>query len=263
MKNRFIPYFGNKRKEFDNIDKQLPHSFDVFVDVFGGSGSVSINVKDKYNCNVFYNDTNQKLIRLINIFRNADDNLIKNIEEFNYNLIYKHKNIEEGKKYLDNLYNSLKHDDMKFIMKCFFSKLQLYLIQNIKIWQLPFNKKGFYNSPSKIYFDDYINTYSKIDEITNKDYKEVLEKYKNDENTVLYLDPPYLTKKITYGSSFNQKDIDYIIDFMKNCNCKILINPNFDEYYNNKIDDRIFLKEVYNKKYESRNKDNHCIITNY
>lgn len=266
MTNRFINYFGNKRKEVDYIIKHLPPSFNTFVDVFGGSGSVGISVKDYNGCNIVYNDVNEKPIRLIDIFKN--NRLQDEVIEFNKKLIYYHDTHDEGEMFLDNLYNSLS-EDMKFVMKCFFTSRSMYLIDGTTMWNIR-NYRRKNNGTNTLYeirlrkinYDEYCKTYSKIEKVYSKDYKEILEMYKNDNKAVLYLDPPYIKKrKVSYNKDgFNVDDINYMINYMKTCKCKVMLNPDHDDRYLNK---GLNLKEVYDKKYGSNNKAQHCIITNY
>ena len=45
MNDRYIAYYGNKKKEINLILKYLPFSH-TFIDVFGGSGVVGISYKN-------------------------------------------------------------------------------------------------------------------------------------------------------------------------------------------------------------------------
>eukprot|EP00121_Abeoforma_whisleri_P005848 Awhi_evm1s5304 len=251
-KNRFIPYYGNKRKEINYITKHLPEKFKVFVDVFGGSGSVGISVKDVCMCDIVYNDFNDKLMRLLKIFKS--DDLESEIKDFNNKLIYNHNTQEDCIKHLDNVYDSLDNDELKFLMKCLFSIMSLYLTTNTELWGVRCDKRLKKTSHtinvSRIHYEKYHYTYFKLDEIHNKEYKEILEMYKDNKDAVLYLDPPYIKKrKIRYnGDDFNLDSIDYIKKYMKECKCKVMINPDYDERY---LDEEFNLKEVYDKTYDT------------
>ena len=64
--------------------------------------------------------------------------------------------------------------------------------------------------------------------ITNTDYKSVLEHYKADPSSFVFLDPPYLfSNNATYFSQNEDTDmtdiIVYIHEYLKNCKCKVML----------------------------------------
>lgn len=74
-------YTGAKHKLFSQILPLFPMSeINTFVDLFGGSAEVSLNVRAN---NVIYNDKSEALV---NILKNLDDNFVSEIE----NLINKY-----------------------------------------------------------------------------------------------------------------------------------------------------------------------------
>ena len=97
--------------------------------------------------------------------------------------------------------------------------------------------------------------------ITNEDYLHIIDIYKDNENSFLYLDPPYLD---SYNSGYgtyqnkshdeNLKIIDNtemffkILDILKNGKCKILFSINDCALTNYLYKD--YIKETYNHKYQ-------------
>eukprot|EP00121_Abeoforma_whisleri_P001751 Awhi_evm1s1562 len=130
-KNTFIPYGGNKRKEIDTINKYLPEKFNTFVDVFGGSGSVGISVKEVRNCTVVYNDYNKELFNVIKMLRSGGLN--DEIREFNEKLIFFHPTKNGLKKHLDDLLNN-SSTHMKTVIKSLFMFRSLYLTDGVTMW---------------------------------------------------------------------------------------------------------------------------------
>ena len=81
---KFIPYFGNKRKEIHHIIPYLPDNIATVVDVFGGSGCVGISIKEHYpESQLVYNDNNNKVIKLIKLLKSYKNILSKDDMEFN------------------------------------------------------------------------------------------------------------------------------------------------------------------------------------
>ena len=268
--NKFVPYYGNKTTETPVIFKYV-NDTKTFVDVFGGSGSVGVCYKElNPKTKVIYNDNNERVYRLINIFRNRL--VYDEIEKWNdYGKIRKKQfdTEEECKEDFYNLFNSIESDDMKLVVMCLYSTYCSYVLSDDKRQFIVHykNLKGKWGVERRvIHHDNYYETYNKLEEICNLDYKSILKKYKNNKSATLYLDPPYLPKKVSYGNGFNDKDLDYIIEYMKDCKCKVILNPNYNDYYKNKIEtnNHLVLKEIYDKQYRARgkNKDKHCIISN-
>ena len=75
-----IFYMGNK---YDLLNELLPRfpkkeQVDTFIDLFGGSGTVSMNVPYK---NIIYNELNQNIVNLLSMIKNTtDEELISHIE---------------------------------------------------------------------------------------------------------------------------------------------------------------------------------------
>jgi site-specific DNA-adenine methylase len=98
--------------------------------------------------------------------------------------------------------------------------------------------------------------------ITNEDYLCILNKYKDNENAFLYLDPPYMDSfNAKYSTYKNKKSYDndlkiidntemYIklLDILKNGKCKILFSINDCALTNYLYKD--FIKESYNHIYK-------------
>jgi site-specific DNA-adenine methylase len=108
--------------------------------------------------------------------------------------------------------------------------------------------------------------------------------YKDNENGFIYIDPPYLDSYNASYNSYSNKQIDdennvidntniYIdlLEYLKNCKCKILFSIN--ENAITKYIYKDYIKKVYNRQYEStqinknkeksKNKQDVLIICNF
>ncbi len=106
--------------------------------------------------------------------------------------------------------------------------------------------------------------------ITNCDFRNILENYKNNEKALIYIDPPYFNSSNSlYGDNYspkNSNNIDNtdmyidIIDFMDNSKCYfiMIINENSIMKYIFKK----YLYKSYDKTYYKGRKVRHMIITN-
>mgnify|MGYP002711797529 CR=1 FL=1 len=62
--NSFIPWVGGKGKLLWIISKMAPERYSRFIDVFGGSGTVTMNHPTRHGCMEVYNDFNGNLTNL-------------------------------------------------------------------------------------------------------------------------------------------------------------------------------------------------------
>ncbi|MEG2335792.1 DNA adenine methylase, partial [Chryseobacterium sp.] len=63
-----LNYIGSKAKIINDIKENLPQSFDLFIDAFGGGFNVGINIDG----NVIYNDYNRFVAELVKSFKTED-----------------------------------------------------------------------------------------------------------------------------------------------------------------------------------------------
>ncbi len=191
-----LNYIGSKFKVVPFIKKNMPDA-DNFADVFGGGFNVGINAGSEH---LYYNDINFIVKDLIESFRNYDTyNYITYVKKF----IEKH-GLEKGNKesylaareYYNTLPESKKDKRMLFA-------IILYSFQQ----QIRFNSNfGFNNTAGIRWFNDCILakliSFSRVIKTKNitfcsVDYVHIREQIPIDENSFLYLDPPY---KLTTGS---------------------------------------------------------------
>lgn len=269
-KNKITPpvsYLGGKRREIQKIKDQQPTAFNKFVDVFGGGGSVILwYIQDNPNLKAHYNDINKEITELYGMLKDGSkvskvleefEKIDLNDEEFYYKVANGEVVMNENVKYIYLKATSRMGD----IARKLFNKRK--------------NKDGTYTNESrnlKSYKKFYLyKDILKNMEITQLDYKIILEKYKNDENAFLYLDCPYVSKSTgEYGVEFKADNLDYINKFMRDesTKCKVMLNVDFLGYNYHLFKELI--KDSYPIKYASSTsraknvyQKYHCIICNY
>ena len=212
MKISPIFYMGNKKKLINKgLIELFPKNISMFVDLFAGSGVISMNTEaSKY----IINDIDTNLISLYNMFKFTEaDTIIEHIENRikEYGLAkertkrneFKDKEkIEQYKK----AYMSLRSDYNKNKTVLDFYTLMFYSFSQ----QFRFNNKGEFNMPcgNDCFSDknkEYIRNgriFFKSDNviITNNDFRE-LKISKLDNDSFVYLDPPYLDTTATYNEN--------------------------------------------------------------
>ena len=212
MKISPIFYMGNKKKLINKgLIELFPNNISMFVDLFAGSGIVSMNTEaSKY----IINDIDTNLIDLYNMFKfNEADTIIEHIENRieEYGLAKERtkrnefKDKEKIERY-KKAYMSLRSDYNKNKAVLDFYTLMFYSFSQ----QFRFNNKGEFNMPcgndcfsdkNKEYIRDG-RVFFKSDNviITNNDFRK-LKISKLDNNSFVYLDPPYLDTTATYNEN--------------------------------------------------------------
>lgn len=198
-----IPFQGNKKlwkNKFTDIIKQLGE-YDIYVDLFGGSGILSHWVKHIYpEATVIYNDYDNYRQRC---------NQIKETNE----ILTKCREICKDVKKKQQI-NEEKTEEIKKILKKYTNpdlltlKAQLHYTKRIdKHFKTvdDFFKEKLYNNLNENDFKEYDKYFEGL-EICSKDwyelYKETIDKY-NNKNILFIMDPPYLyTDKSQYKNNY-------------------------------------------------------------
>lgn len=252
-----VPFIGSKWKYrnklndlFKNNDKIDLNDKYIFVDVFGGSGALTIIFKT-----IFKNDGN------IYIFNDYDEIITNKDNKFIIDEHIKKANeiMNEIKKYINVQTNKTFEDNDQIIIKDILKKhiedLNDIMIRRLISSNIMFNsrmldienidKMSFYNRLNKTEFKNYEYNFKGV-QIVHKDFKELLNKKYIDElinkynikkeNIILLLDPPYLNfdMKASYKMNFwTLKDYLKIIGSFYKYDVKLLMF----EHPDNKIFD--------------------------
>jgi len=264
-------YVGSKRKELKHIKDYYLNDIDKFIDVFGGSGCVGLDYY-KFNPDIkklILNDKSEVVYNLYNIIKNDKFyDIFKKFEPF----INKFKDEYKNDKKYNNTLKEFKEqftEEEKFILcgkYCYKGNLTPELFNVLKM-------KDITNMQKKKNFSEVLNK-NNIS-LKNKDFKYYMEKYKNNENVLIYLDPPYLDTKHLYNEIFTLDDYLYILECLKNYKCKILLNININTHLI--LEYRDYIEKIYpicyNSSVKAKNKEaenflklikkNHLILTNY
>lgn len=191
-----INYIGNKYKLISQIVSLFPDDIRIFVDVFGGSGTVLINTKAEH---YIYNDINPYVSSIFKgiVTENIDD-VINKIEEkiTEYSLT---KTNKEGFEKLRSDYNAGKNDWITlYTLMCYSFNYQ-FRFNNAHQYNSSFGKdrssfsekqkQNLYKVKQKVGTD--IVVYSRS--FANIDYSDF------DEHDLIYFDPPYLASVGNYN----------------------------------------------------------------
>lgn len=251
----YFSHLGNKRKELDYIFKFVDISkYSIIVEPFGGTCVFSrkyyeMTKKNNKKVKFIINDNDKDLSFFCNNFYKNDDKIINDaLEEI--------KKINNDKnKYLEFIKNKPLLNDDKFL-KWYLIYRTYYTLRHgmfpnerkpPKYINLKKNKKE-------------INEFFKNTFYNNDDFKKHLEKYKNNEKALIFLDPPYIE---SCNDLYKNPTIDweYLYNFFNSCKCRFIMVVNYNFFMRLAFKD--YYKEIYGKKYEmSKRNDTHAIYSN-
>jgi hypothetical protein len=251
-KNKSIPLgcMGNKTTELKLllpiIEPQITNKT-TFVEPFCGSCVVSHAIyKNHENIDFHVNDIDEIRIQFYkNMMDEEERKKLYKLEESIVKL-----GIEE--------YNKIIKKNQPKLM---FTEYIPYIISR----RIHSFRMGLYPTTKKIILKEisepWINFFKKS-KITNNDFKEVMNEYKDNKDAFLYLDPPYMDSYNGGYSSFHSKNYNddlsikdntemyiYLLEFLKDCKCKVLFSINNCAL--TKYIYKDFIKDTYNKIYQS------------
>lgn len=274
-----INYIGNKYKLLKQIIPMFPKGINTFVDLFGGSGTVLLNVDAK---RYLYNDINIYVKEILQGI--IEENIYQIIDTINY---YIHaydlsKTNEEGFKQFRDYYNS-RNNDWKVLYT-----LMCYSFN----YQFRFNNEHLYNSSfgrnrshfSKNQEKNLIEVNKKMKYMNIEFFSMSFDNFNFNllgENDFIYLDPPYFNSVGNYNDGKrgfegwtieHENKLRYVLSLLDEKGIKFALSNNIEtncslkDYALKKGFNINYLANTYNNsnyQKKSRNDDIEVLITNY
>jgi len=216
-KLKILRYFGGRTHLLDDIFNKVyelyPDKITAFVDVFGGSGSVVLNVPREWRINRIYNDIDLRLYNLLNVLR--DDDKRKRLFDM-LDLSLPHRKI-----FIDLQHKVDFKDDVErayaylYIHFCSFNSAERSYTTSIKA-----TREAFKYQINLLKQNFFAIKYLRVECL---DYKELIKKY-DSPTTFFYLDPPFLKGGKNYKFSFDLKDFIEMHDILMNIKGYWLMN---------------------------------------
>lgn len=241
--NAPICYFGGKNGMSKHIIEYFPdkETYDIYIEPFGGSYGVGLHM-DYVPPIEIYNDLDNNVYSLYKVLQ--DREMFKEFQRLCELSPFCEVLYQE-------FYESLKKDDLSLVERAY-----KFFYTN----RTSFNGNGGFKVNCSIRrkssksISDYLSAIERLEElherlsnviVCNKDGIELIKKYKEKENVLIYCDPPYVQSTRTSGRRYEidmKDDIqDKFLDVCMDCKCKMLISG----YDNEKYD--ILLQNGYNK----------------
>lgn len=230
IKQSPIFYKGNKYKWLVQCWKLIPKNIDTFYDIFGGSGTMTINFLNTAN-QVVYNEFNERVFKFFNYFLNTDpkianDQVQKYIEKYD---LWQNLEIEKNRtnahlyqEAYDKFYiareRAITNGDHKLVE--FWNFWQNYTFcNNINFYdprdeKLIFESFGSRSYNSELAIKKHYGIYGKKNVVTtNKSFTDFIDQeFKKDD--FVYLDPPYFNTNADYNKNWTweleQKFLEFV-----------------------------------------------------
>jgi len=246
-----INRIGSKTNDIKHFKHLLPLNVSTIVEPFGGSFAV---IKHFYkDCNKYkfhINDNDEHLYYRYKNYKDLIDLCLKIQDHYKATYGVDKLENEKDKGYLifkNWVVNYNAHESLKdFILREQFIRGSCYKAVKSKL----------YSKTEANILDNAL--------ITNYDYKDILETYKDNEDAFI----PYIFQNNTPYQKQNGIDTDstdiisYILDYFKVCKCKVMLIINSLKLLKWLFKD--YIKGEYTRIYQlSNKKDQHLIVCNY
>ncbi len=262
-----IKWSGGKRDEIKSFEKWIPQEYKTYVEPFTGGGALFFYNNDVNKHNVI-NDVHTELITFYKCIKEGNGVTI-------YNMMKRVENTEEDYYKIRNCDYSMFKDDNydKDILTGF---RFFYLRKTCYRGMLRYNKNGGFNVPYGRYktfnFEElkderYYNLLKETD-IHSLSFEKIFEMY-DDENTFMFLDPPYDSVFTDYGyCSFGRDKQEELFKCFTQTKSKCLMVIGGTDYIRELYKD--YIVDEYDKKYAFKIHSNrvnesikHVVIKNY
>lgn len=269
----FLKWVGGKRQLIPSIIELLPKNIKKlkYFEPFIGGGAVFFHLQPQ---SAIINDYNDELINVYNVIRDNLSELIADLKkhENNADYFYKIRCLDRTEEF-KNLTTVERASRVIYLNKTCFNGL--YRVNNAGEFNAPFGSyknPNIVNEPTLKAVNKYLNSNNIV--IRCGDYSEILEDV--DENSFLYLDPPYhpisenpnFTGYIQGGwDMFDQIRLREFCDQLDEIGVKFILSnssaPFIKEQYGNYIIKTVKAIRSINSNGSDRGEVNEVLIRNY
>lgn len=247
--NSFIPWVGGKSKLLWIINKMAPDHYSRFIDVFGGSGTVTMSRPIQQGCMEVYNDFNSNLTNLFCCVKNRPLALLAELgflplnTRDDFNVLYKF--LSKGEITDDYLQEEmelteilLKPPEAEAIRTLLLERAPRGDVRRaadfFKLVRYSFSgsSKSFGGKPCDIrrFFHLIWECSRRLANVIveNKDFEDVIRQYDRGDAWI-YCDPPYFEAEC-YEVAFPKENHQRLHDTLLNCQGYVMVSYNYCPY---------------------------------
>jgi DNA adenine methylase len=225
MSKPLFIWAGGKNKMLKHYLPIMPKQVDTYVEPFFGGGAMFCHIVQNYSPKkLVINDVNADIVRIYNSIKN-------NLPEFLFKLdsycnVYLPMNKEDRKKYYfevryEHAYDYDKWSEAEeaatlyFLMKTGFNGIFQINNNTNRRYGTP---AGLLNQKDKVYELDIVKWWNQAlqnTEVMSGDWKECLKQVPDEDNTFVFLDPPYRDSFTSYGQTFGDDEQEKLIKYVR------------------------------------------------
>lgn len=280
----FIPWVGGKGKLLWILNKLAPERYNRFIDVFGGSGTVTMNRPIQPGCMEVYNDFNSNLTNLFCCVKNRPMALLRELgflplnTRDDFNVLYKFFSRDE---FTDDYLREemelteilLKPPDAEAIRTLMMERAPRGDIRRaadyFKMIRYSFSgsAKSFGGKPCDIrrFFHLIWECSRRLANVVieNKDFEDLIRQYDRSD-AYIYCDPPYFEAEC-YEVGFPKENHQRLHDVLLNCQGYVMVSYNYCDYISELYKEFYIFRTVRPNSMSQKagSKYEEAIITNY
>ncbi len=248
MNKSLIPWVGGKSKLMWIINLLAPSFYERSIDVFGGSGTVTLNLDCRKSTLRVYNDFNSDLYNLMYCAKERTPEFLKELmfgpinsrENFEYckKVIARDESIIKNREFQVQILKTIFNDEQAAeIIKLYLQNKDDDILRASAYYQLlrySFNSNAdtFGGKKCNISnFEDDIKLFAKnFADVTieNKDFEKLIKQYDRP-NAFIYCDPPYYDAEDFYAVGFPKENHERLRDTLLKSQGYVMVSYNNSE----------------------------------
>lgn len=226
-----LTYIGSKSSLMPLINSIVPSRINTFVDVFGGSGVITLNHKP-YPCEV-YNDINGNLVNLFRVIRDEKD--FKKLSSMLDLTLYSREEWQEARRVMGDTSEKDRIKRAWAVFVAFNQSVNGVVLTSDKMSKT--TKRGGWAKSS--YKGKNASFWAKVDnilrvherlksvQVENSHFRDILDFYDRPE-TLFYLDPPYVSETRAEEKAYQFELYDFehkeLVDLITSCKGKVILS---------------------------------------
>jgi len=202
MSHFIFSYAGNKRKEFQTFNEYIKYDgIKYIVEPFVGSAAISFNIYkehgDKFN--YYFNDNDKNIYEVYLLLKKESiEDIFKKLNDI--------KNTVKNKEDFLKIYKKEEHSIYEYI---YFRKASSFRIGLFDEGR-SISKSDYKPTKLLLEFVEFIKLPNVF--ITNDDWSISYNKFKDDDKSIILLDPPYIASCNTMYGSYSVNIYEYIYE---------------------------------------------------
>ena len=225
MSKPLFIWAGGKNKMLKHYLPIMPKQVDTYVEPFFGGGAMFCHIVQNYSPKkLVINDVNADIVRIYNSIKNNLPEFLVKLDS--YCNVYLPMNKEDRKKYYfevryEHAYDYDKWSEAEeaatlyFLMKTGFNGIFQINNNTNRRYGTP---AGLLNQKDKVYELDIVKWWNQAlqnTEVMSGDWKECLKQVPDEDNTFVFLDPPYRDSFTSYGQTFGDDEQEKLIKYVR------------------------------------------------